>query len=189
MGTIGSQAFSQDMPVPDVLSLSGRQLYILKKCGDCHNPGRSRNAPLPAKTDSSKLAAHLVALKSPLVLRMESNPRRQKRVFGEEVAALVAYVNSDSSGRQSAIDGAPKNLLAGAYAIYREGCRNCHIINGIGKEVGPDLKGVSGRHDKEWIIDHFKDPQKYKPDSVMPKFDKLPADELAAIADYLTTLN
>lgn len=179
--------FSQNMAVPDILPLAGRQLYALKKCSDCHNAGAAKYTALPAKTDSSKLADHVTALKSENVLRVETSPRRQKKVFGEEVAALVAYVNHNASARK-AINETPKNLFTGAYAMYREGCRNCHLINGIGKEVGPDLQGVATRHNREWIIDHFKDPQKYKSDSVMPKFDKLPAEELAAMTDYLETL-
>ena len=182
-----ASAFAQSASVPDILPLAGRQLYALKKCGDCHNPGAAKYSALPAKVDSTKLADHLAALKCEIVLRVDSNPRRQKRIFGEEVAALAAYSGSVANARK-AIDGAPKNLLAGAYTMYRESCRNCHLINGIGKDVGPDLKGIAGRQKREWIIDHFKDPQKYKADSVMPKFDKLPAEELAAMADYLETL-
>jgi mono/diheme cytochrome c family protein len=184
---VAVSAFAQNATTPDILPLAGRQLYALKKCGDCHNPGATKYTALPAKVDSTKLADHLTALKSEIVLRVESNPRRQKRVFGEEVAALAAYSGTTASARK-AIDDAPKNLLTGAYVMYRESCRNCHLINGIGKDTGPNLKGVSSRHKREWLIDHFKDPQKYVADSVMPKFDKLPADELAAMTDYLETL-
>jgi mono/diheme cytochrome c family protein len=140
-----------------------------------------------AKVDSTKLADHLTALKSEVVLRVETNPRRQKRVFGEEVAALAAYSAAAAPLRKS-LDAAPKNLITGVYAMYREGCRNCHIINDVGRDSGPNLKGVTSRRKREWIIDHFKDPQKYVADSVMPRFDKLPAEELAAMTDYLETL-
>jgi len=178
-------AVSVSAQTPDILPFAGRQLYALKKCGDCHNPGAAKYSALPAKIDSAKTAAHLTALKSELVLRVETNPRRQKRVFGEEVAALVAYMGSTN---RKSVDETPKNLLTGAYAMYRESCRNCHVINGIGKDTGPNLKGIITRHNREWIIDHFKNPQKYVSDSVMPKFDKLPAEELAAMTDYLETL-
>jgi len=185
--SVAVSAFAQNAMAPDILPLAGRQLYAVKKCGDCHNSGAAKYTALPAKVDSTKLADHLAALKSEIVLRVESNPRRQKRVFGEEVAALVAYSGSTASARKI-VDDAPKNLLTGAYAMYRESCRNCHIINGMGRDTGPNLKGVSSRRKREWIIDHFKDPQKYAADSVMPKFDKLPAEELAAMTDYLETL-
>ena len=32
-----------------------------------------------------------------------------------------------------------------------KGCNGCHKIGG-GKLVGPDLKGVTGRRDKQWIV-------------------------------------
>lgn len=187
MMIVAVSALAQNATAPDILPLAGRQLYALKKCGDCHNPGAAKYTALPAKADSTKLADHLTALKSEIVLRVESNPRRQKRVFGEEVAALVAYSGSAADARK-AIDATPKNLLTGAYAMYRESCRNCHVINGVGRDTGPNLKGVSSRRKREWILDHFKDPQKYAADSVMPKFANLPAEELAAMTDYLDTL-
>ena len=182
-----TQVFPQAAATPDILPLAGRQLYALKKCGDCHNQGAAKYTALPAKVDSTKLADHLTALKSEVVLRVDSNPRRQKRIFGEEVAALAAYAGSNANARK-AVDATPKNLLTGAYAMYRESCRNCHVINGAGRDNAPNLKGVTSRRTREWIIDHFKDPQKYVADSVMPKFDKLPAEELAAMTDYLETL-
>ena len=185
--TGAASASAQTMSVPDILPLAGSQLYVAKKCGDCHNAGAAKYTALPAKTDSTKMANHLTAVKSEIVLRVETNPRRQKKVFGEEVAALPAFLNTAGSARK-AIDDTHKNLLSGAYAMYRESCRNCHLINGFGKDVGPDLKGIAARQKREWIIDHFKDPQKYKADSVMPKFDRLPAEELAAMAEYLETL-
>jgi mono/diheme cytochrome c family protein len=178
-------AIAASAQTPDILPLAGRQLYALKKCGDCHNPGAAKYSALPAKIDSAKTAAHLTAIKSEPVLRVETNPRRQKRIFGEEVAALVAYMGS---ANRKSVDETPKNLLTGAYAMYRENCRHCHVINGIGKDTGPNLKGIITRHNREWIVDHFKNPQKYVSDSVMPKFDKLPAEELAAMADYLEAL-
>jgi len=180
-----AEVFSQT--TPDILPLAGRQLYAMKKCGDCHNPGAAKYTALPAKVDSTKLADHLIALKSEIVLRVETNVRRQRRILGEEVAALVAYSGSAATVRK-AIDETPKNLFIGAYAMYRESCRNCHLINGIGRDTGPNLQGVSSRRKREWIIDHFKDPQKYVADSVMPKFDKLPAEELEAMTDYLGML-
>jgi mono/diheme cytochrome c family protein len=181
------RAFAQSASVPDILPLAGSQLYAAKKCGDCHNPNAAKYTALPAKTDSTKLANHLVAVKSEIVLRVETNPRRQKRVFGEEVAALTAYLNTTGSARK-AIDEAPKNLLSGAYAMHRESCRNCHLINGVGKEVGPNLKGIASRHDRKWIIDHFINPQAFVKDSVMPAFKDLPKAELEAMADYLEVM-
>jgi cbb3-type cytochrome oxidase cytochrome c subunit len=176
-------AFAQNAAPVDISALAGRQLYVLKKCGDCHNQGAAKFTQIKAAWDSTKLAAHVEALKLENVLRQDSSPRRQKKTFGEEIVAMVAYLQN----REKA-DAAAKNFVAAGYTMVREGCRNCHTITGAGKEVGPKLDGVGGKHDKKWLIDHFINPQAFVKDSMMPKFDQLPKEELEAMADYLLTL-
>ena len=36
-------------------------------------------------------------------------------------------------------------------AIFKQKCQACHSIGG-GKVVGPDLKGISGKRDRDWLI-------------------------------------
>jgi protein SCO1/2 len=45
---------------------------------------------------------------------------------------------------------AQADLDKGKEVFAAKGCNGCHKIGG-GKLVGPDLKGVTGRRDKEWI--------------------------------------
>ena len=174
---------AQNTAPVDISSLAGRQLYVLKKCGDCHNQGAAKFTPIKAVWDSTKLAAHVEALKLENVLRKDTSPRRQKRTFGQEVMAMVAYLKN----REKA-DTAPKNFVTAGYVMTREDCRNCHAINGVGKDVGPNLAGLGAKHDKKWMIEHFMNPQAFVKDSVMPKFDTLPKEELEAMAEYLLAL-
>ncbi len=174
--SVGAQAL-------DISALAGKQLYHLKKCGDCHNQGAKEFTPLKAPADSAKLAAHVEALKLENVLRKDTSTRKQKKTMGEEVVSMVAYLNA-----REKTDAAAANMVAAGFTMTREQCRNCHLINGMGKEgVGPNLKGVGAKHDKKWLIDHFVDPQAFVKDSVMPKFGTLPKAELEAMADYLLT--
>jgi mono/diheme cytochrome c family protein len=167
----------------DISALAGRQLYNLKKCGDCHNPGAAKFTPIKAAPDSAKLAKHVEELKLENVLRKDTSERRKKKTFGEEITAMAAYLKN----REKAEASAPKFVMAG-YAMIREGCRNCHTINGVGKDTGPNLAGIGAKHDKKWLIDHFVNPQAFVKDSVMPPFKDLPKEELEAMADYLLTL-
>jgi mono/diheme cytochrome c family protein len=170
---------------PDIAALAGKQIYNLKKCGDCHNQGAKQFTPLKAPADSAKLEAHVDSLKLENVLRKDNSPRRQKRTKGEEVAAMTAYLNT-----REKTDAATAALITAGFAMVREQCRNCHLINGLGKSdgAGPNLKGVGAKHDKKWLVDHFADPQAFVKDSVMPKYGALPKEELEAMADYLLTL-
>ncbi|MBI4349943.1 MAG: cytochrome c [Elusimicrobia bacterium] len=42
---------------------------------------------------------------------------------------------------------------------FAQNCANCHTIGG-GRLTGPDLKDVSGRRDKEWLLKFVVDPKK-----------------------------
>ncbi len=43
-------------------------------------------------------------------------------------------------------------------ALYNRACKACHTIGG-GKTVGPDLKGVNQKRDKEWLVAFIKSSQ------------------------------
>jgi len=167
----------------DISSLAGRRLYTLKKCGDCHNPGAKQFTAIKAATDSAKLAAHVEALKLENVLRKDTTPRKQKKTFGEEVLAMVAYLKN-----REKTDAAPANFATAGFVMTRSACRNCHVINGAGNDNAPKLAGVGTRHDKKWLVDHFINPQAFVKDSIMPSFKDLPKEELEAMADYLLAL-
>jgi len=57
------------------------------------------------------------------------------------------------------------------------------------QRTGPDLKYVAHRWpSKDWHIAHLKDPRSTEPNSIMPSYAHLPADELDALAEYLLSL-
>jgi mono/diheme cytochrome c family protein len=84
-----------------------------------------------------------------------------------------------------------------AAALYATRCATCHTF-GKGDRIGPDLKGVTDRRDRRWIMDWIRsstrmiqaaDPtaralyKKYGQQR-MPDFDFSP-EQLAAVVDYL----
>ncbi len=44
--------------------------------------------------------------------------------------------------------------------FFRQNCLNCHTVGG-GRLTGPDLKNVSERKDREWLIGFMMDPKSY----------------------------
>jgi nitric oxide reductase subunit C len=108
-----------------------------------------------------------------------------------DVGAFLTWVNTIDTNNWP-----PKPLLAssqtaakpGAALFQTNGCTACHIIGGVGGTVGPDLTRVGARQTKEWIEGQLRDPKSHKPDSIMPSFAKLPAGDIANLADYLSGL-
>jgi mono/diheme cytochrome c family protein len=43
-------------------------------------------------------------------------------------------------------------------AFFKSNCASCHTIGG-GRLAGPDLKGVDGRKDRDWLINFVADPK------------------------------
>ncbi len=80
-----------------------------------------------------------------------------------------------------------KELTAGQLVYQSQGCSNCHAINGIGGTSGPDLTKVGSRHDRDWFIGHFKDPQKYVKNSAMPPIIAS-NQEIDQLTEYMLTL-
>jgi mono/diheme cytochrome c family protein len=81
--------------------------------------------------------------------------------------------------------------------VFSTRCSSCHTF-GKGDRIGPDLKGVTGRRARSWIVDWIRsstrmikaaDPTaralftKYR-EQRMPDFD-LPVEQVTAIVDYL----
>jgi cytochrome c2 len=74
------------------------------------------------------------------------------------------------------------NLAKGL--VREKGCRACHVINGRGGTIGPDLTYVGDKAAEQyeygrlsgqksafaWHVAHFKDPRALVPETVMPNF-------------------
>ncbi|HEX2800061.1 MAG TPA: cytochrome b N-terminal domain-containing protein [Thermoanaerobaculia bacterium] len=176
-------------PPPDPRLLGGLVSYERRGCASCH--GAEGRPAVDASPNAVGLAARAHVLAGD-ALAAHVKKKSAKPAAAEEdgenpdkdVPSLLAYVEAVSKDgvRLSAL---PEPIRVGGAAIDREDCRQCHQIYGEGGRKGPSLQHLLGKHDKDWLVAHFKEPKKLVPGSKMPPFRFLPDAELSAMSDYL----
>jgi mono/diheme cytochrome c family protein len=72
--------------------------------------------------------------------------------------------------------------------VFSRNCTMCHVVNGKGGSIGPDLTKVSSRLSAGDIKAQFENPKKKNSASSMPAFRTLPKAEMDALMEYLKTL-
>lgn len=84
----------------------------------------------------------------------------------------------------------PHNLYAEGQGenLFRRKCTMCHVVNGKGGNIGPDLSRVAGSMTAEQLRMKIMYPKKSKPGSTMPSFATLPPDEMNALLGYIGRL-
>jgi len=104
-----------------------------------------------------------------------------------QLNTLAAFLLKLSPDNESALADAPDFAVQGAQVYQAQGCADCHKVNGAGMEVGPTLNGLSKRRTKSWVEEHFADPAKLSPGTIMPAF-KLSQKDLDNLTAYLFAL-
>jgi ubiquinol-cytochrome c reductase cytochrome b subunit len=81
----------------------------------------------------------------------------------------------------------PAFVRQGAAVYQAKHCIACHSINGTGGKIGPPLNGLAKRQTRSWVQDHFADPQKLSPGTIMPPYP-LSAQDRDNLMSYLFSL-
>lgn len=80
------------------------------------------------------------------------------------------------------------SIARGMALVEQFKCVTCHRIHGEGANIAPDLSYVADRRpDRDWHLQHFKDPQSVSPGSFMPKFP-LNDKQLNDLTSYMLSL-
>jgi mono/diheme cytochrome c family protein len=101
--------------------------------------------------------------------------------------SLAAFLLKLNSNNASALDNAPEFATQGALVYQENHCGTCHQVNGIGVKFGPVLNGLAKRRARSWVEEHFANPPKLVPDSMMPPY-KLSPKDLNNLTTYLMSL-
>jgi mono/diheme cytochrome c family protein len=183
---------------PNLLTDEKGTGQIGARCGK-REPGKTCKQYLFESLDQP--TAYVVSGYQPIM------PRITKLVPADQAWALVAYLESqggtvdvtgaDLGAAASAPAAAPAGFAGGSTdpkALIKEaGCRNCHMLDGEGQTIAPDLTHVGSRRDaaaiRKKIVDPASDVTKGFESfaGVMPKTfgTDMSAAQLDALAQFL----
>ncbi|MDA1314296.1 MAG: cytochrome b N-terminal domain-containing protein [Acidobacteria bacterium] len=171
------------------VELAGQAFYRREKCGNCHNlvDGDPKMGPTLATVSDRKAANWMIEhFKNPSAV-VPGSPMPALQISDAELNSLSAYLLSVTPENAVALEQVPNFAMQGAMVYQLNMCGNCHKVNGVGQTIGPPLNGVGERRTKQWLVDHFRNPQSLVPTSTMPPYD-FPPNEMEAIVSYLQAL-
>jgi ubiquinol-cytochrome c reductase cytochrome b subunit len=169
--------------------MAGVAYFRKENCVSCHVVGEHGTAVGPDLTKASihKDAAWMIEhFKRPSAMRPgTSMPPIQ--LTDAQLNSLAAFLLKLNDKNATALDNAPEFATEGALVYQANHCGACHMVNGVGRKIGPPLNGISKRQSRSWVEDHFADPQKLAPGSIMPPY-KLSPKDLENLTTYLFAL-
>ena len=72
--------------------------------------------------------------------------------------------------------------------IFKQKCAMCHVVNGKGGVIGPELTKVASRMKEGDLKGQLENPKKKNASSSMPSFKTLAKPEMDALLAYLKSL-
>jgi ubiquinol-cytochrome c reductase cytochrome b subunit len=167
--------------------LAGIGYFRLENCASCHPGAKAGVGPdLTTRSEHKSGAWMIEHFKQPSQMRPGSSmPSIQ--LSNAQLNALAAFILKLNPQNVEALTSTPQFAVDGALVYQKNQCGVCHQVNGVGTRLGPALNGLVRRRSREWVIEHFNNPQKLSPGSTMPPYQFDPKD-MEAITSYLLAL-
>jgi len=135
--------------------------------------------------------------------KSERAPRRRRLAMSLAGLVLVGLIGltlaghySNPAGEQGSVPlplSAPSeqstNVGLGKALFLSQGCTACHMVNGSGGSVGPDLSGEGEKgRTTEWLRTQIRDPKAHDSQSLMPAYSSLSNQQVDQLVAYLLSL-
>ena len=143
----------------------GKQLF-LGMCSRCHGveggggEGPNLNRPVLSRAPDDEALAAVIRDGIP-----DRGMPRVRRFTDAELHAMVIYIRSLSRAAAMVTAGNPEK---GRGAYQRLGCSGCHIIDGEGGNLGPELTSIGAHRAPDYLRQAIVDPAAALPRGVMP---------------------
>jgi sulfur oxidation c-type cytochrome SoxX len=160
----------------------GREVYQEINCSYCHSineVGGNIGPDLSTVGGELDRDSLIIYLQNPHA--MIPATLHPKLLFtDEELDALVEYLLTL---------GASVSYTTEAATLYEEKCSSCHMVNGKGGTLGPDLSGIGERRSLGFLEAFTANPDSVLPGATMPAYkDSLTPEQIKDIAAYLYSL-
>ncbi len=180
-----------DVPEAEALT-NGKLLFENLGCRGCHRLGGEGNSIGPEldRVGRRRTPEWLVQHFRDPARATPGSAMPPVRVSDEEVEQLTVYMMSLTAEPLTEYYLSMKSVPGpdlGRRLFEEKGCIGCHSVAGKGGGVGPPLDRVGERRNAEWVYDHFRDPQKVSPGTVMPRFG-FTDHEARALTQFVLTL-
>jgi len=133
----------------------GKQLFE-GLCSRCHGfegagaEGPSLNRPTLVRAQDDASLRAIIRDGIP-----ERGMPRVRRTTDNEQLQLVAYIRSLGRAARTATQGDAKK---GSGVYQRSGCNSCHVINGDGGSIGPELTTIGVQRGPDYLRQAVMDP-------------------------------
>lgn len=190
----------EDLEFPESPTLSdGRSLFESSGCLGCHNVEGYVKVP----NIGPPLNRITVKVKPAWLMRWILNPKSYLpqtkmpnfRFTEDEVNAVRVYLLDASEFAK----GEPKlqritersldaRWIQEGETIFRMArCISCHLVDGKGGTIAPDLVNITTKVQLDWLFDWIKNPKAYQPNTKMPRY-RFTDQEILKIITYLNSL-
>ncbi len=168
----------------------GRGLIAQSNCVACHDlPGFSDSEVRAPRLDAEGGKVSAAWLRVWLRDPKSYLPRSRMpsfRLSPREIEGLTAFLLTRRGLPPldtSAVRWAAADAERGGTLFRAARCVTCHSVEGRGGTVGPELSRVAGKANRDWLFSYIKDPHRYQPGTLMPRF-RFTDDEIRDIVAY-----
>ncbi len=177
--------FAQETPRPPSTpdTIERGHMYFSGNCGICHGADAQGGDKGPNLTTSQfKHGATDADLFRSITRGVPGTIMPANNLPPEQVWAIVAFLRSTVVAARAATGG---NKEAGEKYFWSAGkCGNCHMVNGKGGVLGPDLSQIGSARTLEYLTTKLRDPNK----EVTTGLREPNADYVVPIANSIVTV-
>jgi ubiquinol-cytochrome c reductase cytochrome b subunit len=167
--------------------LAGIGYYRKENCASCHAGANKLGPDLVQAQQKKRTVGWLIAhFKQPQQM-VPGSSMPAINLTDAQLNSLASFLLKLTPENAAALDSAPQFALDGAMIYQQHKCGACHQVNGAGTKMGPGLNGLAQRRSRDWVDQHFVNPQKLSPGTVMPPY-KFSSRDMDRITSYLMAL-